>query len=388
MKKIKLVHIVYSFELGGIETLLLSLLNRLDKDKYEIHLITLTNDKLALISSLDTNVKVHSLDYTSKKLKSFNGLYKGLKDLVKLLKIIKPMIIHNHLTSYYLLFVLIGMKLSNLKLKHFRTIHTAGSFYGDQSTIISKLRLYIEQVSMKNIETHLISVSKTVHKNNILYFQKFVKDIKLISNGVDMNKYNKNNFNHIAKNNFRIESNKVVITYVARVTDGKNHDLLIDIFIDVSKEVPNAILVIAGDGELRNVLEQKVKSKYIENIIFLGAINNIPELLSITDIGVFPSSFEGFGLVMLEKLAMKLPIVASDIEPFREIVKDKESAFLVSLDDKKKFVESIVALCKDEKLKEKMGEQAYLAAKKFSIENTIKEHDEYYNMCLSEETVL
>lgn len=381
--KIKLVHIVQSFEVGGIETLVLDLLNGIDKEKYDVHIIILTNKKVRLVASLDTKVTKHIMNYNPEKLRSFLGLISGFVNLIKILKNINADIVHNHVTSTYLMFIMLAMRVSGFKSIHVRTIHTTGDFYAEQKSITDKLRLLSEKIIMRVIQTNLISVSNNVYKNNIFYFKNIVKDIITIPNGVNFNKYNQNNFKHISKNDFQIEEDKLVISYVARIENGKNHDLLINIFEEVIKEIPHAILTIAGNGSLLETLKQKVKEKNIEkNIMFLGSIHNVPELLYITDIGVFPSSFEGFSLVMLEKLAMKLPVVASDIEAFRSIVIDQKSAFLVSLENKKKFTECIVSLCKDEKLREKIGEQGYISIQKFSIENTIRKHDEYYVKCI------
>lgn len=78
-----------------------------------------------------------------------------------------------------------------------------------------------------------------------------------------------------------------------------------------------------------------------ENIKFLGSISNVSELLAISDLAVFPSSFEGFSLVMLEKFAMSLPIVAN-IDAFKEIGEDETNCFLVSLEDRDLYKKRII----------------------------------------------
>lgn len=385
MKKITVGHIVYSFELGGIETLLLSLLNGLDKETFEVHLITLTNDKLKLIPSLDSNVIVHSLDYTPKKLKSFFGLYSGLKDLIKLLNSINPDIIHSHLTSFALLFINTAIKLTKIKSTNIRTVHTAGLFYESQDTLSNKIKLFSEKAAMKLIKTNLVSVSSTVNNNNKKLFKNITNDIKLITNGIDLKKYDKQQYQNIKKENFGVGKDCILISYIARLSYEKNHELLIDIWNEIIGKIPNAVLVIAGDGELKTTLMQKVVDNKLENhIVFLGLINNVPELLSVTDIGVFPSLYEGFGLVLLENFAMKIPVVASKIKSFKNIAKDNYDAFLIPIEDKKKYITKIVGLCKDSELRKEIGNNAYTVSKRYSIDNTVNEYDMYYKSLFKE----
>jgi len=173
---------------------------------------------------------------------------------------------------------------------------------------------------------------------------------------------------------------------VARLEAGKNHDFLIDLWPDVLYKYPHAILCFAGDGLLNDFLHRKVKSNSLQDsVIFLGSINNVIELLSITEIGVFPSSFEGFSLVMLEKFSMKIPVVASDIKPFHEIATNNVNAFLVSIKEKKLFTEKIINLCSDASLRKEMGNNAHRAAQKFSISNVVYLHEKYYTNLLNNE---
>lgn len=380
MSKIKVVHVMYSFEVGGIETLVLSLLNGLNKDLFEVHLITLTNDRLKLIHSLNNDIKVHCLDLKNKK--NIISLIKIINQFRDLIAQINPTIIHNHLSAGSFFLVCISLKLIKFQLVHIKTIHSSGYLYSNKN-IFDKLRLFSEIVSMKLIKTYLISISGEVYQNNIKYFSKLMQDNILIPNGIDLKKYDKSNYKHILKSNFSFSEDSILVTYVARLDNGKNHDFLIDLWNEVLKKVPNAILCFAGDGKINEYLiETTIKNKLDDKIVFLGSIDNVPELLSITDIAVFPSSFEGFGLVMLEKFAMGLAVVASDIEPFKEIAVDGKSAFLVSLKDKQKYIDKIVLLAKDSFKREEMGRNAYIEAQRFSIDNTIKLHEKYYLECI------
>jgi len=384
MNKIKIVHILHSFDVGGIETLVLNLCNMMDKSKYEFHLITLTSDKLRMVQQLSEDVEIHSLPFNHQELKTIKGLLNAFYQLVKLLKIINTDIIHSHLTSLPLLFISTAIKYANVTSVHIRTLHTAGLFYENQNGLSNKRKLFAEKIAMRLVKTHLISVSNTVYRNNFFHFKDIAENITLIQNGIDLNKFNKNLYKHLTKQNFGIQEDNVLISYIARLDEGKNHDFLIEIWKDVLVKCPNVVLCFAGDGVYKERLQEKAKQMDLMNhIIFLGAINNVPELLSVSNFAVFPSSYEGFGLVMIEKFAMGLPIIASDIKSFQDIATNNENAFLVDITNKKDFINRILDLCLNPILRKKMGEKAFSTAKQYSIGYTLDLYDQYYTSCLN-----
>lgn len=88
MKRIKVTHILYSFEVGGIESLVLQFCNLMNEKEYEFHIVTLTNEDLQMVNLLPFHVKVHSLNLKKSEIKSVRGLFIGLKELVKLLMLL------------------------------------------------------------------------------------------------------------------------------------------------------------------------------------------------------------------------------------------------------------------------------------------------------------
>src|SRR5699024_5117040 len=96
----------------------------------------------------------------------------------------------------------------------------------------------------------------------------------------------------------------------------KNHEYLIDIFLKVHEERKNAILLLIGDGEERKKIHQKVVDNGLENnVIFTGLRADIHDLLQALDVLVFPSLFEGFGIVAIESQAAGLPTILSNTIP-------------------------------------------------------------------------
>lgn len=381
MRKIKILYIVNTFNVGGLETLVINCCNLLNKQKFEVHILVLDQNSISSLKYLNSSIHIHTLDYTNQNKKNLFKLLIILKKLKLKIDYINPDIIHNHTAAATLLFTVIAIKLSeSANCSHFKTVHTTGLFYESQNCIANKIKLFAEKLSLRLFNnSYIISVSRSVHKNNIFYFKRLVKDIKLIYNGVDLNIFDEVKNEYVSKLDFSFSEDDIIISYVARLDYGKNHDFLINLFVDIIKIIPKSKLCFAGDGILKEYLVQKTKEKNIEeNIIFLGSISNVSELLAISDFAVFPSSFEGFGLVMLEKFAMSLPVVASDIDAFKEIGENGKNCFLVSLEDKELYKKRIIELCKDEQLRKQIGANARLRAMEFDINKCITSHEEYY----------
>jgi glycosyltransferase involved in cell wall biosynthesis len=111
--------------------------------------------------------------------------------------------------------------------------------------------------------------------------------------------------------------NNFVIGHIGRFMDAKNHLFLIEIMKNVLKKQKNITLLLVGDGELRASIEEYVKKLGIdENIKFVGVREDIPTLLHSMDLFVFPSLYEGLGLVLLEAQASGIPCIVSEaIQP-------------------------------------------------------------------------
>ena len=377
--KIKVVYIVDTFDIGGREKVVLDLCNGLNKDIFDVSLIVLSNDRLYSKQFLNKDIKIFFLDINQKELRSLNLFFKGFKQLVNILKELKPNIVHSHIFYVPLLLTSLSIRFLDKNILHFRTVHTSGLFYENQKTLLNKFRLFVEKFAIKINLTYLIGISKVVHTNNIKYFKKYSKNIELIYNGIDLNKFNKKNYISTQKSDFGFKEDDILVSYVARLDNGKNHQFLIDIWKNIKTQIPNVKLCFAGDGILKDVLINEVENQNLQDSIkFLGSISNVFELLAISDLAVFPSSFEGFGLVMLEKFAMSLPVVASDIDAFKEIGENGKNCFLVSLEDKELYKKRIIELCKDEQLRKQIGANARLRAMEFDIKKCIASHEEYY----------
>lgn len=140
--------------------------------------------------------------------------------------------------------------------------------------------------------------------------------IEVIPNVIDVKKYQ---FNVIKRDELRKRLNiedQFVVGHIGNFTKQKNHNYLIDVFFHIQQIRKQSILLLIGEGELQSEIEEKVKKMHLENkVIFYGISNEIPELLCCMDTFVFPSIWEGLGIVIIEAQASGLPCIYADSLP-------------------------------------------------------------------------
>lgn len=150
--------------------------------------------------------------------------------------------------------------------------------------------------------------------SDIAYEYMFGKneDKIIIHNGIDLNKFRfDKKIREIKKRDLNLKD-EIVFGSVARFTKEKNHEKIIDIFYEYNKENRNSKLLLIGTGELQQKIKDKVENlKIKDKVIFLNSRSDVNELLSVIDVFLLPSIFEGLPFVALEGQACSTIIFAS-----------------------------------------------------------------------------
>lgn len=175
--------------------------------------------------------------------------------------------------------------------------------------------------------------SKKVNRNN---------ECRVVNNPIDVDKFR---YNVDLRDKLRKElklDDKFVIGHVGRFVFSKNHKFLINLFYEISKINDNAVLMLVGEGQLKNDIQTQIRNLHIEDkVIIYGETDKVNELYNVFDMFVFPSIYEGLGIVLIEAQANGLPVVASDSIPL-EVGLTSNFKFLNLNDDIKIWVESII----------------------------------------------
>jgi glycosyltransferase involved in cell wall biosynthesis len=188
-----------------------------------------------------------------------------------------------------------------------------------------------------------------------------------------------NNIIEFAKNN---NSNKPFrVIYVGRLVEQKNLLFLLKIASETIKIDCSILFDIVGNGPLRLELEEKCLNLGIQNnVIFHGEIanNDLPKFYQNADLFLLTSYYEGFGRVIIEAGAYKLPVLSTNVTGPEDIIEDNYNGYLLELDDKKGFVEKIIYLKNKPAKRINMGSNNYkLVHEKYNV-NRLK--DEWINL--------
>ena len=164
-----------------------------------------------------------------------------------------------------------------------------------------------------------------------------------------------------------LRSERPLVGNVARLAPQKDHRTL----IKAARLVPEADFVVAGDGGLRHELERQAAGSRVR---FLGARDDVPELLASLDVFAFPSLFEGLCLAVIEAQTAGVPVVATPVGGIRETVVDGETGLLVPTGDPGGLAAAIRRLLEDRPAAEAMAAEAKRRVReRFSIERMLDE---------------
>jgi glycosyltransferase involved in cell wall biosynthesis len=232
----------------------------------------------------------------------------------------------------------------------------------------------------------VIAISPEVKDHLIRDFAVQEKKIAVIYNGVDVEKFRMQSVESKpeAKKNIGLGPGPV-IGIVARLSDVKGHLYLIQAMKEILVKIPQAQLLIVGEGKMKEGLVDLSKRLGIErNIFFVSSVKDTQAVLSIMDLFVMPSLQEGLGLGLMEAMAQGLAVVASDVGGIKSLVKDGDNGFLVRPKDSSGLAEKILDLLEDPQKRKLFGERAReFITRNFSREKTVLETERVYLECLN-----
>lgn len=206
----------------------------------------------------------------------------------------------------------------------------------------------------KNLEYArlILSTSMIMAREVEKFFPGQKKEIAVIPFGVNLSLFTKRKDTALSNDLIRIGMVKSLKRVYAI-------DNLIRAVADLIERTSRTVeLIICGDGAERSSLEQLVKELNIgTHVIWKGAVpnNKIPEILQQIHIFVQSSVRESFGVAAVEAMAMELPVVATDVEGFREVVDNGKTGFLVPINCPQEMSDALLTLVEDPKLREEMG---------------------------------
>lgn len=250
------------------------------------------------------------------------------------------------------------------------------TLHGTDITLVGKDPAYAPTVTFAmNKSDGLTAVSESL-KQDTLNFFKVSKEIKVIPNFIDFNRFKKVNKDHFKK---AIAPNgEKVITHISNFRKVKRVDDAVRVFAKINKQIPAKLLLI-GDGPERQNLELLCRELNLcNNIRFLGKQDAIEELLAISDLFLMPSSSESFGLSALEAMACEVPVISSNAGGLSEVNIHGTTGFLSNIGDVDDMAANAMKILHDPETHRKFCQAALAQAKTFDIHNILPIYEEYY----------
>jgi glycosyltransferase involved in cell wall biosynthesis len=244
---------------------------------------------------------------------------------------------------------------------------------------------------VRPITQNYIAVSEVIA--NVIRNKERVRadKISVIHNGVDLQRYAVPDARAKAdyKTALGFEAGDFVIGMSAWFRPEKDHQLLIDAFLELRAAVPSCRLLLVGDGPLHNRYSQWVRDQKLDDAIKMtGAVDDVRPFLSAMDVAcLVPKINEGFSNSILEKMATGLPVIATDIGGNKEAVADGKTGFVIAPGDREALGKNLRLLQADAAVRSNMGSAARLRAERlFSLQSMIDRHSNLYGSMMQPDT--
>jgi len=214
--------------------------------------------------------------------------------------------------------------------------------------------------------------------------------LALIHSAVELHRYAQPDPAGVAALRAQWSGRHPIVVIVGRLREEKGHRFLLEAMVQLRRDFPAILLVVAGDGSLRAEFEQRVAALGIGDAVrFLGFRTDIPELLAAADLFVMPSRAEGLGTAAIEASAAARPIVASRVGGITDIVRDGETGRLVNSGDAADLARAMKEVLTDRELAERLAQTARRHAfENFTIEALIDKNIAVYAQLLDSKGLL
>lgn len=360
MKHLKVIHIIVAPAAGGAEVYVKDLV--LNSSKAGITPVLIFTTRAKDIGRCELFEKEFlkeltekGIDFTFLPKGSKRNVIKGAIALNKLLKLLKPDVVHSHLLT--------GVMHKLLSLSKVPLVYTHHN-----SVIKTNARLFS---FLLNSCDGFVGISKTCSAN----LQKYLtvnKKVVTIFNAVDEKRL-------ISCEDKILTNKQINLLAVGSLTEQKNYPLMFSV-IKKLKGITNKKfhLNIAGEGIKKNELIELASLLGIDDVItFLGNRSDIPQLMSQSDIFIMSSDWEGLPIALIEAQLIGLPSIVTDVGGCSEVIRQTRGGVLTPKGNVAKFVESITPLF-DETIRLSFSKNASVHSSCYEINNAVNLHKKYY----------
>lgn len=302
----RILHVVSAMHRGGAETMIMNLYRNIDREKVQFDFIVHSEKKEdyddEIISMGGRIIKCSSLGTL--------GPIKYVKELSRIIKENGPFqAVHSH-TDFQGGFVALAAKKAGIDK---RICHSHNTQWVANPNIKHKLqmRIFKEMIDLYGTDYCACGIDSA----NFLFKKSKIdnKKILYLNNGIELEKFNDCMCDKYIKKELNIKDDEIIIGHIGRFCEQKNHKHIIMIGNYLKKNNYKFKILLVGQGPLLNEIKEMVNHYDLnENIKFLGVRKDIPSLMNIFNVFLFPSFFEGLPVVLIEAQAAGVHCLISD----------------------------------------------------------------------------
>lgn len=370
---IRIAHVIGKWVGGGVEAVVMNYYRNIDHNKIQFDFIC---------DEDSTNIPYDEIEKLGGKvilIPPYQKLISYHKKLKKILKDGNYKIVHSHINTLSV-FSLFAAKCAGVPVRIAHSHSTTNPKEKKKNFLKQILRPFskifaTEYMCCSELAGRWLFGNKEYDKGNVY----------LLNNAIDLEKFKYDeNVRKEKRKELNIDDDTLVIGHVGRFVEQKNHEFLIEVFYEYRRKNRKAKLLLIGQGPLENFIKEKAKKLKIEDsILFLEQRNDVNELYQVFDIFIFPSLYEGLGMVLIEAQCSGCFCIASDKVP--EVVKVTPNIKFISLKEEKKEWCNII-----ENIQYPNRKEINLSElnKKYDVKNEAKKLENiYYNKYMQDDSI-
>jgi glycosyltransferase involved in cell wall biosynthesis len=375
MSKPNILQIVHGFIEGGSERQMIQMVTLLhESERYGVHVASLSTG--GVLRPLLERLQVPVIDFPLTSFYDAN-MVRQTRRFTAYLKQHRIAIVHSH-DFYSNIFGMSGAALARVRGRIASKRETTGTRTLAQRTIErNAFRLAHAVVANAGaVKDHLIEEGVREEKISVIY------------NGLELTRFNLNGSAGDALSRLNLEQvrGRPIVTMVANFEYRiKDHPMLLRAAQRVIREVPEALFIIAGEGELREETERLAAELGLQDAcLFIGRCASVPDLLAASDVCVLSSQAEGFSNSILEYMAAGRAVVATNVGGASEAIVEGETGHLVKAGDDAAMAERLISLLRDPERRAEMGRAGRrVVEQKFSCESRLSHTAALYQRMLT-----
>jgi glycosyltransferase involved in cell wall biosynthesis len=382
-RRIRVVELLATGTNGGAQEHLYNLVTRVDRERYEVSIVALSNG--SAVRRLErTGVPVCLIDEPDDEA--------AIGAVAAHLAAVDADVVHGHMFRAEVIGTQAAWRLAGTGRRRPFVVNTVHS---------SRVRSEEDRALLRRLTPkmdHLIAVSRAIVRK-IGDEGRAGAPLSLIYNGVDLERYDHEEACCTLRAEYDIPADAPIVGVIARLEPEKGHPTLLEAWPRVLAAVPDAHLLVVGEGSRCDDLRAqaaslgllgskpaKPRSELGRRVVFTGRRDDVPAVTAALDVAVLPSYREAQGLSILEAMALSRPVVASAVGGIPEMIEDGRSGLLVPPRDPEALAAAISRLLLDHPFADTLGRAGReLTHERFCVELMVRAIESIYDGAIAEE---